>query len=191
MSKTCKVIIFSAPSGSGKSTLIHYLMEHVRQLTFSRSATSRPPRAGEQDGVDYYFLSPEAFRAGIAAGDFVEWEEVYPDRFYGTLKREVERIDGEGGIPVFDIDVKGAMNLKAYYGEQALSLFIEPPSLEVLAERLKARGTETAESLRERLKRAQFELSYAPRFDVRIVNDDLKQAQADVLKAVEQFLNKA
>lgn len=183
-----KVIIFSAPSGSGKSTIINFLMQHEPSLQFSISATSRPPRGQERDGVDYYFFTPEEFRQGIAEGRFVEYEEVYPDRFYGTLKSEVARIHAAGCHAIFDIDVKGAMNLKHIYATQALSVFIEPPSLETLQQRLEQRGTETPQSIATRLARARFELSYASRFDCVIVNDELATAQTEALAVVSHFL---
>lgn len=188
MATATKVIIFSAPSGSGKSTIIHHLMEQGLNLHFSVSATSRPPRPGERHGADYFFLSPEDFRQRIDHGDFLEYEEVYPGRYYGTLREQVDRQLEAGENVACDVDVLGGCNIKKYYGERALSLFIQPPSLEVLRDRLVSRGTETQEAIESRLSRAEFELSFAPRFDTVIVNDDLATAEAEVVQAVRSFL---
>jgi guanylate kinase len=184
------VVIFSAPSGSGKSTIINYLMTCGLDLHFSVSATSRPPRGAEQNGVEYYFLSPEEFRAHIAAGDFLEYEEVYKDRFYGTLKSEVDRRLAEGQTVVCDVDVLGAGNIKKIYGEQALSLFIQPPSIDALRRRLEGRGTDAPEVIADRLARAAFELTFADKADVVVVNDDLATAQEEALAAVRRFLQR-
>ncbi len=186
-----KLIIFSAPSGSGKSTLINYLLTQVEGLSFSISCTSRAPRGQEQHGREYYFLSPEEFRERIARDEFLEYEEVYADKFYGTLKSEVERLSSAGKIVIFDVDVKGGVNIKKYYGERALSVFIQPPSLEALRERLVGRATDAPEVIETRLQRAAFELSLAPQFDRIVVNDDLEQAKAEVLRVVRTFLDEA
>lgn len=185
---TGKLIIFSAPSGSGKSTIINYLMEQGLNLHFSISATSRPPRGTEQNGVEYFFLSPEEFRQRIAAGEFLEYVEVYEGRFYGTLKSQVDSQLAQGQNVVCDIDVLGAERIKAVYGPQALSLFIQPPSIEALRERLEGRGTDSPEVINDRLARATYELSFAPKFDAVVINDDLATAQADALRVVSQFL---
>ncbi|MDY5768257.1 MAG: guanylate kinase [Alloprevotella sp.] len=183
-----KVIIFSAPSGSGKSTLIDYLMKQGLNLHFSISATSRPPRGKEQDGVEYFFLSPEAFRERIAAGEFLEYQEVYTDRFYGTLKSQVDSQLAQGENVVCDVDVLGAQNIKRCYGVQALAVFVRPPSIEALRQRLQGRGTDTAEVIEQRIARAEFELSFADKFDTVIVNDDLATACREVEIAVKEFL---
>ncbi len=183
-----KIVIFSAPSGSGKSTIINFLLKENLNLQFSISATSRAPRGTEKNGVEYYFLSPEEFRAHIAAGDFLEYEEVYTDKYYGTLKSEVERILNTGNNVVFDVDVKGGCNIKKYFGDQALSVFIQPPSIEVLRQRLEGRGTDTPEVIENRIARAQYELSFANKFDVVIVNDILEEAENKALITVKQFI---
>ena len=183
-----KLIIFSAPSGSGKSTLISYLMEQGLRLAFSVSATSRPPRGSERDGVEYYFLTPEEFRRRIDNHEFLEYEEVYKDRFYGTLKAPIERQLDEGYNVVFDVDVVGGCNIKKFYGDRALSVFIQPPSVEELRKRLNGRGTDAPEVIESRIAKAEYELSFAPKFDVVIVNDDLEQAKADVLRTIQAFL---
>lgn len=183
-----KVLIFSAPSGSGKSTLINYLMQQGLNLHFSISATSRPPRGTEQNGVEYFFLTPDEFRAHIAAGDFLEYQEVYENRFYGTLQQQVDNQLAEGQHVVCDVDVLGALNIKRHYGVQALSLFIQPPSIEALRQRLEQRGTDAPEVIEQRIARAAFELSYAPQFDKVIVNDQLETACSEVLQAVKDFL---
>ena len=176
--KKGKLIIFSAPSGSGKSTIVQWLMkEHPElKLYFSISCTSRAPRGTEQNGVEYFFISPEEFREKIAHDDFVEYEEVYTDRFYGTLKSQVEKQLLAGQNVVFDVDVKGGVNIKKFYGNEALSLFIQPPSIEELRRRLEGRATDTPEAIRERLAKAEYELTFAPQFDHIIVNDDLDDA---------------
>lgn len=168
-----KLLIFSAPSGSGKSTIINYLMEQGLNLHFSISATSRPPRGQEQNGVEYFFLTPEEFKQHIAANDFLEYEEVYKDRFYGTLKSQVDKQLANGENVVCDVDVLGGQNIKKHYGDKALSIFIQPPSIEVLRERLISRATDTPEVINDRIARAEFELSFSDKFDVVIVNDDL------------------
>lgn len=183
-----KLIIFSAPSGSGKSSVIHYLLQQGLPLQFSISATSRAPRGQEEDGKDYYFFTPEVFRAHIEAGDFLEYEEVYKDKFYGTLKSEVERITKSGRHVIFDVDVVGGCNIKKYYGERALSIFIQPPSIDELRKRLEGRATDTPEVIESRLAKAEYELSFASRFDAIIVNDDLAKAQQEALQIVRDFI---
>lgn len=183
-----KLIIFSAPSGSGKSTIINYLLTQDLRLRFSISATSRAPRGTEKNGVEYYFLSPEEFRARIAAGDFLEYEEVYKDKFYGTLKSEVERILAEGDNVIFDVDVVGGCNIKKYYGDRALSMFIQPPSIEELRRRLEGRATDAPEVIESRIAKAAYELSFAPQFDVVVVNDDLDKAKAEALRIIQNFI---
>lgn len=185
---TGKLIIFSAPSGSGKSTIINYLMQQGLGLAFSISATSRAPRGTEQHGVEYFFLSPEEFRQRIAAGEFLEYEEVYTDRFYGTLKAQVERQLEAGQHVVFDVDVVGGCNIKQFYGDRALSVFIQPPSIDELRKRLEGRGTDTPEVIESRIAKAEYELSFAPKFDVTIINDDLDKAKAEALQVIKEFL---
>uniref|UniRef100_UPI003FED94BD guanylate kinase n=1 Tax=Alloprevotella sp. TaxID=1872471 RepID=UPI003FED94BD len=183
-----KIIIFSAPSGSGKSTIINYLMQQGLNLHFSVSATSRPPRGAEQNGVEYYFLTPEDFKQRIAQGEFLEYEEVYKDRFYGTLKSQVDAQLAKGENVVCDVDVLGGQNIKKHYGQRALSIFIQPPSIEVLRQRLEGRGTDSPEVINDRIARAEFELSFADKFDHAVVNDDLQQAQAEALALIQNFL---
>ncbi|MEG1617509.1 MAG: guanylate kinase [Bacteroidales bacterium] len=185
-----KLIIFSAPSGSGKSTIINYLLDQNLNLAFSISATSRDPRGEEVNGREYYFLSPDEFRERIANDEFLEYEEVYTDKFYGTLKSEVERLTKEGKNVIFDVDVLGGVNIKKYYGDRALSLFIQPPSVEELRKRLIGRATDAPEVIEKRIERAEFELSFAPQFDKVIVNDDLQKAQKETLDVIRQFLDK-
>ncbi len=184
-----KLIIFSAPSGSGKSTIINYLLKQGLNIRFSISATSRPPRGTEQNGVEYFFLSPEEFKEGIANNEFVEYEEVYPGRFYGTLKSQVEKQLAEGQNIIFDVDVVGGCNIKRFYGDRALSVFIQPPSIEELRKRLEGRGTDSPETINSRIAKAEFELSYAPKFDIVVVNDQLEKAEAQTLEAIRNFLN--
>lgn len=184
-----KIIIFSAPSGSGKSTIINYLMQQGLNLHFSISATSRAPRGSEKDGVEYFFLSPEDFKQRIARGEFLEYEEVYKDRFYGTLKSQVDAQLAKGENVVCDVDVLGGQNIKKSYGDQAMSLFIQPPSIEVLRKRLEGRGTDAPEVIEDRIARAQFELSFASKFDHVVVNDDLQTAQREALLLIQNFLN--
>ena len=185
-----KLIIFSAPSGSGKSTIINYLLTQNLNLAFSISATSRAPRGEERHGVEYFFLSPEEFRERIAANEFLEYEEVYENRYYGTLKEPIEQQLKSGKNVIFDVDVVGGINIKQYYGDRALSVFIQPPSVEELRKRLVGRGTDTAEVIESRIAKAEFELSYADKFDVIIVNDDLEDAKAKALQTVKDFLAK-
>lgn len=188
--KKGRLIIVSAPSGSGKSTIVQWLMqEHPElRLYFSISCTSRAPRGTERDGVEYFFLTPEAFKAKIQAGEFLEYEEVYADRFYGTLKQQVERQREQGQNVVFDVDVKGGVNIKRHYGDEALSLFIQPPSVEELRRRLTGRGTDSPEAIAQRLAKAEYELTFAPQFDHVIVNDDLETAKRETLQVIEEFL---
>lgn len=183
-----KLIIFSAPSGSGKSTIINHLMGCNLNLAFSISATSRPPRGQEQNGVEYFFLSPAEFRERIERGDFLEWEEVYPDRFYGTLKEQVDRQLSAGQNVIFDVDVNGGCRIKDFYGDRALSMFIQPPSVEELRHRLEGRGTDSPEVINDRIARAEYELSLAPRFDTIVVNDDLERAKAEAESKLRNFL---
>lgn len=185
-----KLVIFSAPSGSGKSTIINYLLEQNLKLCFSISATSRLPRGTEKDGVEYYFLTPDEFRRRIAAGDFLEYEEVYAGKFYGTLKSEVERILNEGKNVIFDVDVVGGCNIKQFYGERAMSIFIQPPSIDELRRRLVSRNTDTPEIIEKRISKAEYELGFASKFDIIIVNDDLEKAKAEALNAIKQFIEK-
>ena len=187
---TGRCIIVSAPSGSGKSTIVRYLMEQHPELRlhFSISATSRPPRGTERDGVDYHFLSIEDFRRRIDDGDFLEYEEVYPGRYYGTLRSEVDQRLASGENLVFDVDVKGGCRLKQAFGERALSLFIQPPSVEELGRRLRARATDPEDQIAQRLAKAEEELAYASRFDRTIVNDDLQRAQAEAVALLTDFL---
>ena len=184
-----KVIIFSAPSGAGKSTVVNHLLGLYPQFEFSISATSRAPRGQEQDGVEYYFIDAERFRELIARDAFVDYEEVYQDRFYGTLKSEVERIWQKGHVIVFDVDVKGGVNLKKYFGDAALSVLIVPPSMEVLEARLRGRGTDSEEAIRERLDKAASELEFAAgKFDRDLVNDKLEETFAEAEALVDTFL---
>lgn len=186
------MIIVSAPSGSGKSTIVQWLMREHPELSlyFSISCTSRPPRGTERHGVEYFFLSPEEFRERIARNEFLEFEEVYADRFYGTLKAQVERQREEGQNVVFDVDVKGGCNIKQHYGNEALSLFIQPPSVEELRRRLVGRATDTPEAIENRLAKASYELTFAPRFDHVIVNDNLETAKQETLAVVKEFVER-
>lgn len=183
-----KLIIFSAPSGSGKSTIINYLLTQNLNLAFSISATSRPPRGTERHGVEYFFLSPDEFRRRIANDEFLEYEEVYQDRFYGTLKEQVESQLAAGQNVIFDVDVVGGCNIKKFYGARALSLFIQPPSVEELRKRLIGRGTDAPEIIESRVAKAEYELSFAPKFDRVIVNDNLEAAKAEALEVITRFL---
>ena len=186
-----KIIIFAAPSGSGKSTIINQVMsdeEEELNLHFSISATSRPPRGKEKNAVEYFFLSPEEFEQKIAQGAFVEYEEVYPGRYYGTLKSQVDKQLAAGENVVFDVDVNGAMRIKEMYKDRALSIFIQPPSLDVLRERLESRGTEDAAAIEQRLSRAQYEIEQSERFDEVVVNDVLDVAVLETLVLIHEFL---
>ena len=184
------MLIVSAPSGSGKSTIVNWLMkEHPElRLYFSISCTSRAPRGEEKDGVEYFFLTPEAFKEKIANEEFLEYEEVYENRFYGTLKAQVERQREAGQNVVFDVDVKGGVNIKKHYGDDALSLFIQPPSVAELRKRLEHRGTDTPEAIEQRLAKAGYEMTFASQFDHVIVNDDLEKAKQETLRVVSEFL---
>ena len=183
-----KAILFSAPSGCGKTTIINELMRYFDCFDFSVSATSRAPRGEERDGRDYYFLSEEVFKQRVAAGDFLEWEEVYAGTCYGTLKSEVQRIWDEGKVIVFDVDVNGGKNIKRYFGQDALSIFVMPPSIEVLEQRLRSRGTDSEEAIVKRLGRSAEELKQADKFDVTIVNDVLQRAVEEARGEIEKFL---
>lgn len=185
-----KLIIFSAPSGSGKSTIINYLLKQNLNLAFSISATSRPPRGEEKHGIEYFFLSPDEFRRRIANNEFLEYEEVYKDRYYGTLKSQVEKQLEAGQNVVFDVDVVGGCNIKRFYGDRALSLFVQPPCVEELRRRLVGRGTDAPEVIEHRVAKAEYELSFAPKFDKVIINDDLETAKAEALKTIKDFLEK-
>jgi guanylate kinase len=183
-----KLVIFTAPSGAGKTTVVRHLLSEMDTLAFSVSATSRRKREHEEEGKDYYFLNPMEFRKKAENGEFLEWEEVYPGQYYGTLKSELERLWKEGKHIIFDIDVKGACNIKENYPE-ALGVFVKPPSAEVLFERLRNRGTETPESYRKRVKRATLELTYEDKFDVILLNDDLETALKEAEQIIGDFLN--
>ncbi|MBQ8709884.1 MAG: guanylate kinase [Bacteroidaceae bacterium] len=188
-----KLIIFAAPSGSGKSTIINSIMadggDEELNLHFSVSATSRAPRGEEQNGVEYFFLSPEEFKAKIANDEFVEYEEVYKDKFYGTLKSQVDKQLAAGENIVFDVDVNGALRIKRLYGKRALSIFIQPPSIEELRSRLKKRATDAPEVIEQRIERAKYELSQVGNFDEVIINDNLEIAQVEARALVEDFLS--
>ena len=184
-----KLIIFSAPSGSGKTTIVKHLLGKNFGLEFSVSATSRPPRGNEVDGKDYYFLTAEAFRTKIKNNEFLEWEEVYKDRYYGTLKSEVERIRNKGNHVIFDVDVVGGCNIKEYYGNEALSVFVQPPSVEELKRRLVKRSTDAPEVINTRVEKAEFELTFASRFDVILINDVLEEAVFKAEEIVKTFLD--
>jgi len=188
MTEEGKLIIVSAPSGSGKSTIIKYLLSLDLPIAFSVSATSRPPRGQERDGVEYYFLSPETFREKIAAGEFIEYEEVYEGAYYGTLRSEIERIFKTGRHVIFDIDVVGGCNLKQQFGDRALSIFIQPPSIDELRHRLEIRHTDSPAIIAKRIEKASFEMGFASRFDVVVVNDDLERAKSEALNVIKQFL---
>lgn len=185
-----KLIIFSAPSGSGKTTVVNYLLKHVPNLAFSISATTRAKRPGEVDGKDYYFLSQEEFEKRLANDEFLEHEEVYHGLYYGTLKSEVDRIWSEGKHVIFDVDVKGGVNIKKTYGDKALAVFLRPPSIEVAMERLKKRATEVEHEMKERIDKAMFEMGFQEQFDVTIVNDVLEETFEKAVTVVEDFINK-
>lgn len=186
---TPKLIIFSAPSGSGKTSIVKEILKTDIPFGFSISATSRPPRVGEKHAKDYYFLNVEEFKKGIANDDFLEWEEVYPNQFYGTLKSEVMRIRDSGKNVIFDIDVVGGLNVKKYYKDEALAIFVEAPTKEDLEKRLKSRGTEDVNSLQKRLAKAEYEMTFAPQFDIRIVNDKLSQAVQECHAQIKAFIS--
>ena len=184
-----KVIVVSAPSGAGKTSIVRHILDYLPELSFSTSATTRAMRDGEVDGKDYHFMSVDDFKKEISNDNFLEWEEVYDNQFYGTLKSEIERIWNEGKTVIFDVDVKGGLNIKNYFGDNALSIFIEPPTIEELERRLRKRGTENSESLKKRVQKAEYELSFAPKFDKVVLNDDLDKARQEVIDAVRCFLN--
>ncbi|MBH1960954.1 MAG: guanylate kinase [Flavobacteriia bacterium] len=184
-----KVIIFSAPSGSGKTTLVRHCLEVFSELEFSVSCTTRNPRGNEQNGIDYHFISPDEFRQKISENAFVEFEEVYTDKYYGTLKSEVERIWNTGKTVIFDVDVKGGVSLKKYFGDQALSIFIMPPSIEELERRLVSRATDDAETIRTRVEKASDEMTFKDQFDKIVVNNDLDEAKSSVEQLLKNFLS--
>lgn len=184
-----KLIIFSAPSGAGKTTIVRHLLERNLNLEFSISATSRGKRHTETNGKDYYFLTPEEFRTKIDNNEFLEWEEVYPGTFYGTLKSEVERIRSNGQHVIFDVDVVGGCNIKKYYGDEALAVFVQPPSVEELRNRLIYRSTDAPEVIEKRLQKAEYELTFASQFDRIIVNEHLEKAFEEAEKCIWGFLN--
>lgn len=185
-----RLIIFSAPSGSGKSTIVNWLMqEHPElKLAFSISCTSRQPRGTERDGVEYFFVSPQEFRKRIDNNEFLEYEEVYEDRFYGTLKTQVDNQLKAGQNVVFDVDVKGGINIKRFYGDRALSIFIQPPSIDELRRRLESRATDAPQVIEDRLNKAAYELTFASQFDKVVVNDDLDKAKTETLQIIQEFL---
>ena len=184
------VIIFSAPSGAGKTTLINHVLQCELPLTFSISACTREMRTGEIHGCDYYFMSVSEFREHIERGDFVEWEEVYEGCYYGTLRSEIEHIWAEGKHILFDVDVKGGLALKNYFGEKALAIFVKPPSVEELERRLKARSTDSDEIIRTRIAKAEYELEFAPQFDDVVINDRLEDAKKEVMDLVMSFISR-
>lgn len=185
-----KVIIVSAPSGAGKTTVVKHLLSRIPSLEFSISACSRAKRANEADGKDYYFITADEFRQKIGKGDFLEWEEVYENSFYGTLRSEIERIWKKGNHIIFDVDVKGGMNLKKHFGNRALAVFIKPPSIKILEQRLRNRSTDSEESLKKRLAKAAYEMTFSKEFDQTIINADLNRTLARSEKIVNNFLNK-
>lgn len=188
MDVTGKCIIFSAPSGAGKTTIVRELIKHNSQLAFSISACSRAPRDYEVNGKDYHFLTADDFKDKIKADAFIEWEEVYPDHFYGTLKSEIERIWKAGKVVIFDVDVYGGMNLKKYFGEKALSFFIAPPSISELGKRLRHRSTETEEKIVTRLAKAEEELQFSEQFDMKVVNDVLAPTVEKIQQRINEFI---
>lgn len=183
-----KLIIFSAPSGSGKSTIVNHLLKRGLNMEFSISATSRAPRGNEKNGVEYYFISTAEFKNRISNNEFVEYEEVYPGCFYGTLRAEVERITSAGSNVVFDVDVKGGLNIKKQFEERALAVFIAPPSVDVLRKRLKNRCTDSDEMIEKRVGKATYELTFAPQFDIVILNDDLEKTKLQAEEVIKRFL---
>ncbi len=183
-----KVIVFSAPSGAGNTSIVRYLLEQNPQLSFSISATTRAKREMEVDGRDYYFISVPEFQKRIENEAFLEWQEVYKGQYYGSLKSEVDRLCGEGKVVLFDVDVLGGLNIKKYYKDEALAIFVQPPTLETLKERLIGRGTETPESLKKRLDKAEYEMSFAPQFDVILINDQLEDARNEATRLIRDFL---
>lgn len=184
-----KLIVFSAPSGAGKTTLVRHALEIYKDLAFSISCTTREQREGEVHGKDYYYLTTEDFKQKIDQKEFIEWEEVYTNNFYGTLKADVDRLLNEGKSVIFDIDVEGGLNIKKIYGNDCLTIFVHPPSLSILKERLVARNTETEEKLNQRLSKADLEMEAAPKFDVILWNDDLETAKNETISIIRNFLN--
>jgi len=184
-----KLIILSAPSGAGKSTIIEHLLNKDFKLEFSISACTRKPRGKEKHGVEYYFLTPEDFKNRISKNEFLEWEEVYEDHFYGTLKSEIDRIFTKGNNVIFDIDIAGGLNIKKQYGEKAISIFIMPPSIKELENRLLKRGTDSKENIKKRIDKAKFEISFANKFDITIVNENIKDAVTQTEKSLSNFLD--
>ena len=189
MTNNGNLIIFAAPSGSGKTSIVKFLLEQQIPLKFSISATTRPKRSNENEGIDYFFLTNEQFQEKINAGDFLEWEEVYTGTYYGTLKSEVDKLLEKGENVIFDVDVLGAMNIKKIYGNQALALFVKAPSVETLVERLTNRGTENEESLKRRIDKAKYELSFEQDFDITIINNHLEEAQNEAKLIIMNFIN--
>ncbi|NEN23882.1 guanylate kinase [Cryomorpha ignava] len=183
-----KCIIFSAPSGAGKTTIVRFLLSKFDKLSFSVSATSRDRRSYEADGLHYYFMSADAFRKKVEEDSFLEWEEVYTDQYYGTLKSEMKRIWNSGKHVIFDVDVVGGVNLKRYFGDKALAIFVQPPSIEVLEDRLRKRSTETEETLLARLSKAEHEMTFSKHFDKILINDNLDKACADACEMVKEFI---
>ncbi len=190
MTQSGKSIIVCAPSGAGKTTIVRHLLKTFENLAFSVSATSREPRKGETPGIHYHFISADDFKKKIEASEFLEWEEVYTDQFYGTLKSEINRLWSEGKHVIFDVDVEGGANLKETFGDRALAIFVRPPSIEVLEKRLRSRGTETEESLQKRLSKAERELAYESKFDTTVINDVLEVACKETEEKVKKFLAK-
>ena len=188
--KKRKVFIFSAPSGSGKTTIVRALLDAGLPFSFSISATSRPSRKTETHGKDYYFVSPEEFKQKVENDEFVEWEEVYENVSYGTLKSEIERIFENGKYPIFDVDVVGGLNLKKYFGDDALAVFVQAPSIEIIEERLRNRSTDDEESIQKRLAKSAYEMSFATQFDTIIINDNLNKAIEETKKQIQDFLEK-
>lgn len=183
-----KLIIFSAPSGAGKTTIVRHLLQTVPGLEFSVSATCRLPRINEKNGVDYYFLTEDEFKQKVSQDEFLEWEEVYPGTCYGTLKSEVERIRDKGKHVLFDVDVVGGTNIKKYYGDEALAVFVQPPSIEELELRLTRRSTDAPEIIRKRIEKAAWELTFSSHFDVILINNDLQQALSEAATIVKDFI---
>lgn len=188
MTQSGKSLIVCAPSGAGKTTIVRHLLKRFDSLAFSVSATSREPRKGEKSGIHYYFISADDFRKKIEASEFLEWEEVYADQFYGTLKSEINRLWSEGKHVIFDVDVEGGANLKTIFGDSALAIFVRPPSIVILEKRLRSRGTETEKSLQTRLSKAERELAYEPKFDATVINDVLTEACDEAEEKVKMFL---
>ncbi|WP_159518213.1 guanylate kinase [Sunxiuqinia indica] len=187
--KKGKLIIFSAPSGAGKTTVVKHLLQQNFGLEFSISATSRAPRHTETNGKDYYFLSPDEFMQKVDNNEFLEWEEVYKGTCYGTLKEEVERIRNKGNHVIFDVDVVGGINIKKYYSDDALAIFIQPPSIEELRKRLEGRSTDSAEVIDKRVQKAEYELTFAPQFDTILLSEELRKTLANAEKLVTEFIN--